>query len=89
MDAPVLVNNDYVGPVVYIGRSSFWGNPYRIAGGISRAEALKAFEKYVRDSELWDKLGQLTGKKLVCPGACCPKPCHGDVLVKLWKEKFT
>ncbi len=74
---------------VYIGRSGPWGNPYRIASGIARVDSLRLYEAYVRgEPALMTALEGLAGKRLVCPGHCAPKPCHGDVLVRLWKEKF-
>jgi len=77
---------------VYIGRGSKWGNPYgtredskarHIVG--SREEAIVCYEKYLFGSaELFGTLHELRGKTLGC--YCKPKPCHGDVLVRLVNE---
>ena len=77
---------------VFIARPSIWGNPYsrhrasddefRVE---TRAEAIEKYEAYVRGSEwLLRHLPELRGKRLGC--WCAPKPCHGDVLVKLLAE---
>jgi len=80
---------------VYIGRQlnypkanfkrSKWANPFTLSQyGIS---SLEMYENHVRNSpELMDSLSELTGKILGC--WCKPGPCHGDILIKLWKEKF-
>ncbi len=73
---------------LYIGRGSKWGNPYQLSHGLTRATALEKYERHVLGSDLYNMLGELTGRALVCPGKCSPKPCHGDVLVRLWKERF-
>lgn len=77
---------------LYIGRPSKWGNPYIFKpskhGGIivaSRQEAIIKFEDYARE-KLWDSLEELEGEILGC--WCKPKICHGDILVKLFKERF-
>ena len=77
---------------IYIGRPSVWGNPYSRKQGTraqfqvsSRAEAIERYEAHVRGSpELLRSLRELRGKRLGC--WCAPKPCHGDVLVKLVGE---
>ncbi len=83
-----LENPDHV----YIGRvcryvkganDSKWKNPYPLSR-YSREESLKLYEKWVIKN-LWDHLDQLEGKTLGC--WCKPESCHGDVLVKLLKQK--
>lgn len=72
---------------VYIGRGSFWGNPFVIGKDGTREEVI---QKYLED--LWsrrleegmiDKLLELEGKTLGC--FCKPLPCHGDVIIKAVK----
>lgn len=77
---------------VYIGRPSKWGNPFShlsLRGTIrvdSREEAVELYDKYIRDKpELLDALPELVGKTLGC--FCKPRLCHGDLLVKLLKER--
>lgn len=76
---------------VYIGRGSIWGNPYThlpIAGTqaafqvSTRKEALDKYLEYIlQRPDLLAKLDELRGKRLGC--YCVPKPCHGDILVRL------
>ena len=70
---------------VYIGRPSKWGNPYTIGADGTREEVIAKYEAYVRTSPiLMRALSDLAGKTLGC--WCPPKPCHGDVLIKLLHE---
>ena len=49
------------------------------------AELVRSYEKYVRgNNELMNSLHELEGKNL--GWWCKPGICHGDVLVKLYKE---
>lgn len=81
-----VVVNKYHGKVpceaVYIGRGSKWGNPFRIGPDGTREEVIAKYEKWIKQQpHLLQSLHELRGKTLVC--FCKPKPCHGDVLVKL------
>lgn len=70
---------------VYIGRASKWGNPFPISRRQSREEVIRRFEDYIRQNPaLMATLPELRGKRLVCH--CAPKPCHGDVLMRLIHE---
>ena len=79
---------------VYIGRGSKWGNPFYIEKdsygceiGGSREDVIKSYEQWIRKQKyLIDSLHELKDKKLGC--FCYPLPCHGDVLIKLLKEKY-
>lgn len=79
---------------VYIGRGSKWGNPFSHRTGTkarvvvaTREEAVERYEAWVRSRpDLMNSLHELRGKTLVC--FCKPAACHGDVLVKLVKERF-
>lgn len=77
---------------VYIGRPSKWGNPfshlpktradYRVD---TREDAIQMYEAWIQTQpDLMRALGELKGKVLGC--WCHPKPCHGDVLVRLANE---
>jgi len=71
---------------VYIGHPSIWGNPFKIGIDGNREEVIEQYENYIRNNPyLMERLMELEGKTLGC--WCKPKPCHGDVLVKLIKEK--
>lgn len=67
----------------YIGRGSYWGNPYSMfAEGDSREEVIRKY-KYDFDNEKFLKkkksdVYKLAGKRLGC--FCKPDACHGDVL---------
>ena len=78
---------------IYIGRPSLFGNPfshkdntmaeYKVS---SVEEAIQKYEEWIQaQPELLDSLDELDGKVLGC--WCFPKPCHGDVLIKLLKER--
>jgi len=67
----------------YIGRGSYWGNPYSMyEDGEDREEVIRKY-KYDFDFEKFpnkDKkeVYKLAGKRLGC--FCKPDSCHGDVL---------
>jgi hypothetical protein len=78
---------------VYIGRPGPWGNPYsHLPGALAdfkvatRAEAIAAYEAWIRARPILVARAQreLKGKILGC--WCAPKPCHGEVLVKIANE---
>ena len=64
---------------VYIGRTSPWGNPYRLSE-YTHEEAIRLYEVHLYESGLINKLHLLNFKKLAC--FCHPNPCHGDILLK-------
>lgn len=78
---------------VYIGRPSKWGNMFshlkKSAASYvspSREAAISEYEICLRMSPaLLTDLLELAGKVLGC--WCAPKPCHGDVLIKLCRER--
>jgi len=67
----------------YIGRGSYWGNPYSMyEDGEERDEVIRKY-KYDFDYEKFPKkekteVYKLVGKRLGC--FCKPATCHGDVL---------
>lgn len=67
----------------YIGRGSYWGNPYSMyEEGDGREEVIQKY-KYDFDFEKFPKkekseVYKLAGKRLGC--FCKPQACHGDVL---------
>ena len=71
--------------VVYVGRGSKWGNPYKVGvepidgdGGQTVEESIWAFRALTLPSLPVD---ELRGKDLAC---WCPldAPCHADCLLK-------
>ena len=83
----------------YIGRrftmggydlpNSKWANPFKIdkTDDSSRDKVITQYEEYIRNNdELMNSLDELNNKILGC--WCKPEACHGDILVKLFNEKF-
>jgi len=67
----------------YIGRGSYWGNPYSMYGSNDdRAEVIRKyrydfeFEKFANKKK--SEAYKLMGKRLGC--FCKPEACHGDIL---------
>lgn len=77
----------------YIGRPTVFGNPHPLGYkcGLcneehSRQEAVDLYEEYARgNSTLMQAIKEL-GPDEVLGCWCAPRACHGDVIVKLWKE---
>lgn len=75
----VKTSNEYE----YIGRGSYWGNPYAMfEDGDDREEVIRKFQ-YDFDKDLFpnkkkEEVFKLMGKTLGC--FCKPAPCHGDIL---------
>ena len=87
MIPPKVVNKNRSSFDVYIGRGSMWGNPYRI-GELSRREVIDKYREWLlnqieNDCITYEDVLQLTNKRLGC--FCAPKPCHGDVIVEVFK----
>ncbi len=71
----------------YIGRPSKWGNPFEIGKDGTREEVIAKYEQYIRGRpDLLAALSELKGHILGC--WCAPKPCHGDVLLRLIDEFY-
>ena len=76
---------------VYIGRAcnhgpwrlrqSKWHNPFRVGRDGTIEEVLKKYERHLYDSGLINGIHELHGRDLAC--WCAPRPCHGDVLLRL------
>ena len=76
---------------VYIGRPSVFGNPVRLNKEHERSRVVALFEDWIRNDPSFmaqrarDAIRELPEDAvLVC--WCAPKQCHGDVIIKLWKE---
>lgn len=69
----------------YIGRGSYWGNPYSMyEEGDDREEVIRKY-KYDFDYEKFpnkekSEVYKLAGKRLGC--FCKPQVCHGDILAE-------
>jgi hypothetical protein len=88
-ETPKVLNKKQLrGPAegaVYIGRPSMWGNPFVIGRDGTRAEVIAKYENWLaQQPRLTAQLDRLRGRDLVC--WCAPRPCHGDVLLRLANE---
>lgn len=67
---------------VYIGRPSLFGNRFTIGRDGTREEVIEKYAEWiVHQPEIMALLPNLWGKTLGC--WCAPKPCHGDVILRL------
>ena len=65
-------------------RGSKWQNPFTVKRyGLEKCLQLYE-EKIRRTPELMNAIPELEGMQLGC--WCNPSPCHGDILIKLFKE---
>ena len=76
----------YDGEYIPIHRGTIWGNPYVIGIDGDRNEVIEKYEKHIRSNTiLLAELPNLENEVLVC--FCKPKRCHGDIIIKLLKER--
>lgn len=71
--------------VIYIGRGSVFGNPYRIGKDGDRAEVIEKYRLYFvqrleMDDEFCQAVSELAGKTLGC--YCIPRRCHGHIIAE-------
>ena len=82
---------------IYIGRDmtyyvpaavgSKWKNPFKLAKYDNDIDkVLQLYKDHVRNGPLYDDLHELKGKTLAC--WCYPSPCHGDVLKKMYDDRY-
>ena len=77
---------NYDGDYIPIHRGTRWGNPFKIGKDGDREEVIIKYEKYIRNRpDLLADLPKLVGERLGC--YCKPRKCHGDILVKLIRER--
>lgn len=71
----------------YIGRGTFYGNPFRVGVDGMRSEVIEKYRVWFNANEPLKKLARerLIGKTLVCH--CKPLACHGDVIAA-YLEQF-
>lgn len=72
---------------VYIGRPSALGNPYVIGKDGDRTTVISKFENYARNnSKVLQAIDKLQEHDVL--GCwCSPHSCHGNVIIKIWKER--
>lgn len=71
---------------IYIGRGTYWGNPYHLHTHGTRTEVIAKFKALFYASPAMQQRArtELLGKTLVCH--CYPKSCHGDVIAEYLKR---
>lgn len=71
---------------VYIGRPSVFGNPFILNKDGDRKTVVRKYEEYVRNNyEILEAIKELKEDDVLgC--YCSPLECHGDVILKIWKE---
>lgn len=81
-----VVNRHFASYDIYIGRGTLWGNPFIRGVHGNLPEILERYEEWIRNEVAEGRvdLEPLRGQVLGC--SCKPKPCHGDILVKLIDE---
>jgi hypothetical protein len=78
--------------VIYVGRPSPLGNPYRVGQHGTREEIIARYEKWLgtTDAALREliRLNEMdkAGRDLVLACWCAPLPCHADVIKKVIEE---
>ena len=78
-------NRFHCGVQIWEQDDSKWFNPFRIGRDGTREEVIAKYENWIRTQpKLLAALPELKGKVLGC--WCAPKPCHGNVLIKLVGE---
>src|SRR5574337_1336593 len=74
-------------PAISIMRGTPYGNPFIMGKDGTRDEIVEMFELYARwrmkIQPRW--LDRIVDRDVLC--CCAPEKCHGDVLVKLAKER--
>jgi len=92
MSEPKVVNLRAEPHELYIGRApgrrGVFGNPFMMGKHGTREEVIEQYEQWLRGPE-----AQLVREAIrrIPPGTrlgcfCKPQACHGDVIVKIWKE---
>lgn len=66
------------------GRAIGLGNPFPVQ--IGREKCIAQYEQWARTNPRIKALIVSLPEDAVLGCWCAPKPCHGDVIVKLWEE---
>ncbi len=72
----------------YIGRGSIFGNPFRIGKDGNRTEVIEQYAHYLSRPEamiIVDRIYDLP-EDAILGCYCHPKACHGEIIIKIWKE---
>lgn len=73
--------------ITYIGRPSVFGNPFYMHNEEQRAAVVTKYEAWVRKQPAVLEAIKALAEDAVLGCYCAPKACHGDVIVKIWKEQ--
>jgi hypothetical protein len=74
--------------VIYVGRPSKWGNPFKIGKHGTREEVVAKYETWLQNklAEDYAFLSELKGHDIAC--WCKPEElCHADIIMK-YVEKY-
>ena len=74
-------------PVVCVNRPTKWGNPFVISKDLSREDALKKYENYLKENPklIQEIKKELKGKNLAC--FCrLANACHAEILITIANE---
>lgn len=82
MKRPRVVHARHEAFDVYVGRPSYWGNPFTIGPDGTRSEVIEQFKEYFyRNPAMMKKAKEeLKGKTLGCH--CAPMDCHASILLE-------
>jgi len=79
----------------YIGRGSIFGNPFKIGTDGNRKQVMEEYEQCLRKqiAEFRENRNIKLPKYIynlpedaILGCYCKPKACHGDIIIKIWKE---
>lgn len=70
-----------------IDRTTIFGNPYPLYWESERDRVIKEYEVYLLKSPTLLRNLQILAKAERLGCWCKPKPCHGDVIIKIMKER--
>ena len=70
---------------VYVGRPSFWGNPFIVGRDGDLETCLKKYREWITGLLEYDAKRKLKGKNLACFCAL-DQPCHADILLSICNE---
>lgn len=69
----------------YVGRGSFWGNPFVIGKDGTREEVIEKYKEHLKHHPCNYLIFELTGFDLAC-WCKIGEPCHADILLKIANE---
>lgn len=70
----------------YIGRGSAFGNPFVIGPDGTREEVIAKYEVYARNNPILLEQIKRLPSDAVLGCFCKPQACHGDIILKIWRE---